>query len=45
MNRVLYKTLPYDADKDFVLISSMSIGHAPVRRGQGHGRKQSQRVR
>ena len=29
MNRVLYKTLPYDADKDFVLISSMSAGHLP----------------
>jgi len=26
MNRVTYKTLPYDADKDFVLISSMSSG-------------------
>ncbi len=30
MNRVLYKTLPYDADKDFVLISSMSAGHLPL---------------
>jgi tripartite-type tricarboxylate transporter receptor subunit TctC len=29
MNRVLYKTLPYDADKDFVLISSMSPGQLP----------------
>ena len=29
MNRVLYKSLPYDADKDFVLISSMSAGHLP----------------
>jgi tripartite-type tricarboxylate transporter receptor subunit TctC len=29
MNRVLYKTLPYDADKDFVLISSMSAGQLP----------------
>jgi tripartite-type tricarboxylate transporter receptor subunit TctC len=29
MNRVLYKNLPYDADKDFVLISSMSAGHLP----------------
>lgn len=26
MNRVLYKTLPYDTDKDFVLISSMDSG-------------------
>ena len=26
MNRALYKLLPYDADKDFVLISSMSSG-------------------
>ena len=30
MNRVLYKNLPYDADKDFVLISSMSAGHLPM---------------
>lgn len=30
MNRVLYKSLPYDADKDFVLISSMSAGHLPL---------------
>jgi tripartite-type tricarboxylate transporter receptor subunit TctC len=29
MNRVLYRNLPYDADKDFVLISSMSAGHLP----------------
>jgi tripartite-type tricarboxylate transporter receptor subunit TctC len=29
MNRVLYKNLPYDADKDFVLISSMFAGHLP----------------
>jgi len=28
-NRVLYKTLPYDPDKDFVLISSMSAGQLP----------------
>ena len=26
MNRVTYKSLPYDADKDFVLISSMTSG-------------------
>jgi tripartite-type tricarboxylate transporter receptor subunit TctC len=26
MNRVLYKSLPYDPDKDFVLISSMNSG-------------------
>jgi len=26
MNRVLYKNLPYDPDKDFVLISTMSAG-------------------
>jgi len=26
-NRVLLKSLPYDPDKDFVLISSMSGGH------------------
>ncbi|MCX7273166.1 MAG: tripartite tricarboxylate transporter substrate binding protein, partial [Burkholderiales bacterium] len=30
MNRVLYKTLAYDADRDFVLISSMSAGHLPL---------------
>jgi tripartite-type tricarboxylate transporter receptor subunit TctC len=29
MNRVLYKELPYDADKDFVLISSMGAGGLP----------------
>lgn len=28
-NRVLFKTLPYDPDKDFALISSMSAGHLP----------------
>jgi tripartite-type tricarboxylate transporter receptor subunit TctC len=27
MNRVLYKSLPYDADRDFVLISYMSPGN------------------
>ena len=30
MNKVLYKSLPYDPDKDFVLISSMSAGHLPL---------------
>src|SRR3972149_10658685 len=30
MNRALYKTLPYDPDKDFVLISSMSPGPLPL---------------
>ena len=29
MNRVLYKSLPYDPDKDFVLISYMSAGQLP----------------
>ena len=29
-NRVLYKSLPYDPDKDFVLISSMYAGHLPL---------------
>ena len=29
MNRVLYKNLPYDADKDFVLISYMPSGGLP----------------
>jgi len=28
-NRVLFKNLPYDGDKDFALISSMSAGHLP----------------
>lgn len=28
-NRVLYKSLPYDADKDFALISYMPSGHLP----------------
>jgi hypothetical protein len=28
-NRVLYKSLAYDPDKDFALISSMSPGHLP----------------
>jgi tripartite-type tricarboxylate transporter receptor subunit TctC len=28
-NRVLYKSLPYDADKDFVLIAYMSAGMLP----------------
>ncbi len=28
-NRVLYRSLAYDPDKDFVLISSMSAGHVP----------------
>ena len=45
MNRVLYKTLPYDADKDFVLISSMFGGAPAFRRGQGDGRDKSQGVR
>lgn len=30
MNRVLFKSLPYDADNDFELISSMSAGHLPL---------------
>ena len=30
MNRVLYKSLPYDADKDFVLMSSMYAGPLPL---------------
>ncbi len=29
MNRVLYKSLPYDPDKDFTPISSMGAGHLP----------------
>lgn len=28
-NRVLFKSLPYDADKDFVLIANMPAGHLP----------------
>jgi tripartite-type tricarboxylate transporter receptor subunit TctC len=30
MNKVLFKKLPYDPDKDFVLISWMSAGHLPM---------------
>jgi tripartite-type tricarboxylate transporter receptor subunit TctC len=33
-SRVLFKSLPYDADKDFVLISSMSVGHLPFVAGK-----------
>ncbi|HEX2884854.1 tripartite tricarboxylate transporter substrate binding protein [Vineibacter terrae] len=29
MNRVLFKSLPYDPDKDFVYISYMDAGHLP----------------
>jgi tripartite-type tricarboxylate transporter receptor subunit TctC len=29
-NKVLFKKLPYDPDKDFVLISWMSAGHLPM---------------
>src|SRR5258708_9650086 len=30
MNKVLFKKLPYDPDKDFVLISWMNTGHLPT---------------
>src|ERR1700741_5422587 len=30
MNKVLFKKLPYDPDKDFVPISWMSAGHLPM---------------
>ncbi len=30
MNKVLFKKLPYDPDKDFVLISWMDAGHLPL---------------
>ena len=30
MNKVLFKKLPYDPDKDFVLISWMNAGHLPT---------------
>jgi tripartite-type tricarboxylate transporter receptor subunit TctC len=30
MNKVLFKKLPYDPDKDFALISSMDAGHLPL---------------
>ena len=33
-SRVLFKNLPYDADKDFALISSMSAGHLPLVAGK-----------
>jgi tripartite-type tricarboxylate transporter receptor subunit TctC len=36
-NRVLYKSLPYDPDKDFVLISSMFPGHLPFVAGKATG--------
>src|SRR4051812_37276543 len=29
-SRVLFKSLPYDADKDFAFISNMSAGHLPL---------------
>ncbi len=29
-SRVIFKNVPYDADKDFALISSMSAGHLPL---------------
>ena len=29
-NRVLYKKLPYDADKDFVYVSGFDAGHLPL---------------
>lgn len=37
MNRALYKNLPYDPDKDFVLISSMSPGPLPFVAHQSTG--------
>jgi tripartite-type tricarboxylate transporter receptor subunit TctC len=33
-NRVLFKTLPYDPDKDFALIACMSAGHLPFVAGK-----------
>ena len=36
-NRVLIKNLPYDPDKDFMLISSMSAGHLPFVAGKATG--------
>ena len=33
-NRVLFKTLSYNPDKDFVLIASMSAGHLPLVAGK-----------
>lgn len=33
-NRVLFKSLPYDPDRDFALISSMSAGHLPLVAGK-----------
>ena len=32
MNKVLFKKLPYDPDKDFALISWMDAGHLPLHR-------------
>jgi tripartite-type tricarboxylate transporter receptor subunit TctC len=36
-NRVMFKNLPYDPDKDFVLISSMSTGHTLFVAGKATG--------
>ena len=49
-NRVLYKNLPYDPDKDFVLISTMSggslvfLGTQVDRRGERQGNSSSTRA-
>jgi tripartite-type tricarboxylate transporter receptor subunit TctC len=37
MNRVLYKNLPYDTDRDFVLISAMPSGGLPTVAAQATG--------
>ena len=37
MNRVLYRNLPYDPDKDFVLISCMPSGGLPTVAGKATG--------
>ena len=34
-NRILYKNLPYDADKDFVYVSGFDAGHLPLAVGSG----------
>ena len=45
MNRVLMKDIPYDAEKDFVLISIMPAGSLPFVAGEKTGAKNTQGVR
>ncbi len=45
MNRVLMKDVPYDADKDFILISIMPAGSLPMVASAEERRKEPQGVR